>query len=58
MVSHRISLLGAGMLAPAIRYGGWVHVHQRNFVAGWDVVVDGTSAGVRVFQESELRSGP
>ena len=46
------------MLAPAIRYGGWVHVHQRNFVAGWDVVVDGTSAGVRVFQESELRSGP
>ena len=58
MESHRISLLAAGILAPAIRRGGWVHVHQKNFVGGWDAVIEGTAAEVRVFQESELRSGP
>ncbi|WP_419847669.1 hypothetical protein [Candidatus Poriferisocius sp.] len=57
MASHRISLLAAGMLAPAIRHGGRVHVHQGHYVGGWDDVVDGTDAKVRVFQESELRSG-
>ena len=58
MAKHRISLLAAGMLAPAMRHGGLVHVYQGNFVDGWDTVVDGTGAEVRVFQESELRSSP
>ena len=57
MVSERIPLLPAVMLATAIQHGAGIHVFVKNFVDRWEDIVEGTGASIRVYETAELRSG-